>query len=78
MDKALRKKCLKFINPDESDVSMYDPFMYDSRYMGCHLCKFVEECKKGDLADGQKTTRETVPKRKTVPKTPWDISGPYC
>lgn len=64
MDKALRRKCKKFFNPNESDASMKDPFIYDPCYMGCHenFCESVEECKRGGLADGQRTTRKTVPK----------------
>ncbi len=69
MDKELRKKCVKFVNPDENDSSMKDPFIYDPTYMGCdeNFCESAEECKKrkeeGEgLADGQKTTRKTVPK----------------
>lgn len=64
MDKALRKKCVKFFDPVRSDASMKNPFVYEPDYMGCHenFCNYVEECKKGELLNGQKATRRTVPK----------------
>ena len=64
MNKELGKKCVKFINPNENDASMNDPFVYDPTYMGCskNFCNYTEECKKGDFTGEKRTTRKTVPK----------------
>ncbi len=53
-DKETRKKCVKFINPNENDSSAKNPFIYDPCWMGCHenFCDYVEECKKGGSVGG--------------------------